>query len=323
MALRRRPGPSRTDFLTESRPLRIAIAFAIIYIVWGSTYLAIRVGVQSLPPGLFSGVRFLIAGALMLLYARARGAQLPASRRDWRNNALTALLMLVGGNGLVTWSEQWIESNQAALIVATSALWLAWMGTWGAQGERLNRLTVLGLALGFGGVAVLVQSGLQLRAGPAPAYVALILAPVCWAAGSVGARRAPVSCAPAMTAALQMLIAGAVLCALGVAAGEPARWSWNPGALVALAYLIVFGSCIAYGAYYWLVHEVPPAQLGTYAYVNPAIAVVLGWWLLHERLNSAQVLGTAIILASVLLVTWASRKPHVSSRGAQRRGISS
>jgi drug/metabolite transporter (DMT)-like permease len=298
-----------------SRPLQVAIAFAIVYLVWGSTYLAIRVGVQSLPPWLFAGVRFLLAGSLMLAYARLRGAQLPAARRDWVSIAVTGLLMLGAGNGLVTWSEQWIESNQAALIVATSALWLAWMGTLGAQGEGLNRLTLLGLGLGFGGVAVLVQTGLSMKVAPAAAYVGLSLAPLTWAAGSVWSRRAPVSCPPFMTAALQMLIAGVVMTGAGLALGETARWMPRPEALVALAYLVVFGSCLAYGAYLWLVHQVPPARLGTYAYVNPAVAVALGWWLLDEHLNRTQVLGTVIILAGVLLVTWASRKPRpVSSR---------
>lgn len=277
--------------------------------VWGSTYLAIRIGVQALPPALFAGVRFLLAGVLMMAYARARGASLPASRRDWINIAVTALLMLVGGNGCVTWAEQWIESNQAALIVATSALWLAWMGTWGPQGERLSVLTLLGLGLGFGGVAALVQSGLSVRAAPLSAYVVLSLAPVMWAAGSVWSRRAPVTCPPAMTAALQMLIAGAVFCVIGVAAGEVPRWNWDPEAMLVVLYLAVFGSCLAYSAYFWLVHQVPPASLGTYAYVNPAIAVLLGWWILDERLNPTQVLGTAIILAGVLLVSWAARKP--------------
>lgn len=296
--------------MTISRTAQIAIAFAIVYLVWGSTYLAIRVGVQSLPPWLFAGSRFLIAAALMLAYAWMRGARLPTARRDWVTITVTALLMLVAGNGLVTWSEQWIESNQAALIVATSALWLAWIGTFGAHGERPNRLTLLGLGLGFGGVAVLVQSGLSLATAPPLAYAALSLAPLTWAAGSVWSRRAPVSCPPVMTAALQMLVAGVVMTAAGLALGETARWNPTRESLAALAYLVVFGSCLAYGAYLWLVHEVPPARLGTYAYVNPAVAVVLGWWLLDEHLNRTQVLGTVIILAGVLLVTWASRKPH-------------
>ncbi|MGH8442862.1 MAG: EamA family transporter [Nevskiaceae bacterium] len=297
--------------MTPSRTAQIAIAFAIVYLVWGSTYLAIRVGVQHLPPWLFAGTRFIAAGILMLAYAFLRGARLPASRRDWLNIAVTSLLMLVAGNGLVTWSEQWVESNQAALIVATSALWIAWLGTFGAHGERLNRLTLVGLGLGFGGVAVLVQSGVTRQLAPVAAYAALSLAPLTWAAGSVWSRRAPVSCPPVMTAALQMLIAGAVMSAAGLALGETARWQNTPEGLFALVYLVLFGSCLAYGAYLWLVHEVPPARLGTYAYVNPAVAVVLGWWLLDEHLDATQVTGTIIILAGVLLVTWASRKPAV------------
>lgn len=296
--------------MAPSRPLQIAAAFAAVYLVWGSTYLAIRVGVLVLPPALFAGVRFAIAGVLMMAYALATGARLPRTARDWRTITVAGLLMLVGGNGLVTWSEQWIESNQAALIVATSALWLAWFGTWGNRGERLNLLTVTGLLLGFGGVAVLVYSGLSLRVGPALAYGAIILAPVLWASGSVWSRRNPVTCPPVMTAALQMLVAGVVLSALGVALGEPARWSWDPQGMLALAYLVVFGSCIAYGAYAWLVHEVTPAQLGTYAYVNPAVAVVLGAWLLDEHLDPSQTAGTIIILAGVVLVSWASRTPR-------------
>lgn len=292
-----------------SRTAQIVLAFAIVYVVWGSTYLAIRIGVEVLPPALFAGVRFLIAGLLMLLYAWWRGAQFPRAARDWRNITVTSLLMLAGANGLVTWSEQWIESNQAALIIATSALWLSWMGTWGPQGERLNALTILGLALGFGGVAVLVHSGLSLKSAPYLAYAGLILSPVLWAAGSVWSRRAPVGCPPAMTAALQMLIAGVVLSTLGVALGEPARWVWERDSLLALAYLILFGSCLGYGAYFWLVHQVPPARLGTYAYVNPAVAVLLGWWLLDEHLNATQVLGTVVILAGVVLVTLAARQP--------------
>lgn len=245
----------------------------------------------------------------MLLYARARGAAFPAARSDWMTLSVTALLMLVGGNGGVTWSEQWIESNQAALVVATSALWLAGMGSWGPQGERAGPLTLAGLLLGFGGVAVLVGSGMQMRTAPPLAYLVLGASPVFWALGSVWSRRAPVSCAPAMSAAIQMLVAGTVFCLIGFGAGEAPRWNWDPQAMLVILYLALFGSCLAYTAYFWLVHQVPPARLGTYAYVNPAVAVVLGWLVLDERLDRAQIIGTAIILAGVVLVTWAGRKP--------------
>lgn len=291
-----------------ARPVQIVAAFATVYVVWGSTYLAIRIGVEDLPPVLFAGVRFLIAAPLMFAYAWWRGARLPRHLRDWWMIVVTALMMLVGANGLVTWSEQWIESNQAALIVATSALWMAWFGTWGDRGERLSALTLTGLLVGFVGVAVLVGTGLRLRDAPAAAYAALLLSPMLWAGGSVLARRHPLSVSPLMVAALQMLVTGIVMTALGLALGEASRWTPTMASLAALVYLAVFGSCIAYGAYYWLVHQVTPAHLGTYAYVNPAIAVLLGWWLLDEHMRPPQLVGTLVILAGVALVTVAARR---------------
>ena len=294
-----------------SRPVQILLAFAIVYLVWGSTYLVIRIGVQELPPVLFAGVRFLVAAPVMLAYAFLRGARLPRQAREWRTIALTALMMLVCANGLVTWSVQWVESNQAALIVATSALWMAWFGTWGLQGERPGALTIAGLLLGFAGVAVLVGAGLHARAAPLFAYVALLVSPVLWAAGSIYSRRRPLTCSPMMTAGLQMLVTGIVMTTLGVALGEPAQWQWTPRGTFALLYLALLGSCLAYGAYFWLVHEVTPSQLGTYAYVNPAVAVLLGWLVLDEHLNATQVTGTLIVLAAVVLVTWASRPRRV------------
>ncbi|MDD3763298.1 MAG: EamA family transporter [Nevskiales bacterium] len=288
--------------------LRVALAFLTVYLVWGSTYLAIRVGVHDLPAVLFAGVRFLLAAPLMLAYAWWRGGRLPTRPRDWLTIAATALMMLVGANGLVTWSEQWIESNQAALIVATSALWMAWFGTWGRRGEALSRLTVAGLLFGFLGVALLVGAGLSMQLAPAPAYAALLLSPILWAGGSVVSRRYPVGCSPLMTAALQMLMTGLVMGGLGLARGEWQQWQPTASAMGALLYLVIFGSCLAYGAYFWLVHEVTPAQLGTYAYVNPAVAVLLGWWLLGESMHMPQILGTLVVLVGVLLVTVAGRR---------------
>lgn len=291
-----------------SRRAPIILAFTIVYLVWGSTYLAIRVGVQELPAVLFAGLRFDIAGPLMLGFALLRGHRLPRLGSDWRKIFITSTLMLTAANGLVTWSEQWVESNQAALIVATSALWMAWMGTLGSAGERITPLTVAGLLLGFAGVAVLVGGGLQTRTAPVWAYLALLVSPVLWAAGSIYSRRNPLSCAPLMTAALQMCFAGLLQTVLGLSLGEAANWHYDGVAYVALGYLVVFGSCFAYGAYFWLVHEVSPALLGTYAYINPAVAVVLGWWLLDEHLNASQMAGTAVILAGVALVTLSAHR---------------
>ncbi|MGH8461669.1 MAG: EamA family transporter [Stenotrophobium sp.] len=288
-------------------------ALAVVYLIWGSTYLGIRVAVEAIPPALCAGLRFDVAGVLMLAYALARGHRLPATARDWRNVTLTGTLLLVGGNGLVTWSEQWVQSNLAALIVATSALWIAWLGTFGPRGEKLNALTIAGLLIGFGGVAALVGGSIRQHDGPLLAYAALVLAPICWALGSVHSKRYPMSCNYLMTVALQMLIAGAIMTAAGVASGELAQWRWQANSLAALIYLIVFGSCIAYAAYFWLVHQVTPALLGTYAYVNPAVAVLLGWWILHERLTQIQMLGTAVILVGVVTVTLASTRKRVDA----------
>lgn len=295
--------------MLSSRSSQIVLALAIVYVVWGSTYLAIRVGVQALPPVLFAGIRFDIAGLLMLAFALSRGASLPRSRREWRVISISALLMLVGANGLVTWSEQWVESNQAALIVATSALWMAWIGSLGGAGDKLSALTLAGLLLGFAGVAVLVGGGLGAGSAPLLAYAALVVSPILWALGSIYSRRNPLACAPLMTAALQMCVTGLVQTALGLALGEAPRWQHDRDAYIALAYLVVFGSCIAYGAYFWLVHQISPAALGTYAYVNPAVAVLLGWWLLDEHLSGLQIAGTAVILTGVVLVTLATRRP--------------
>lgn len=283
-------------------------AFAIVYIVWGSTYLAIRIGVHDAPAILFAGLRFLIAAGPMFIYAYWRGARLPTARRDWGVITITALLMLVGANGLVTWSEQWVPSNQAALLVATSALWMAGFGTLGVSGEALSRWTLIGLIVGFLGVAVLVGDGLRAAAAPWYAYFALVISPILWAAGSVVSRRSPVGCAPPMTAALQMAITGIVQTGFGLSLGEAAQWHWTMSSTAALLYLAVFGSCIGYGAYFWLVHQVTPSQLGTYAYVNPAVAVVLGWLVLDEHLSPMQLGGTLIILLSVIAVTLASRR---------------
>lgn len=287
----------------RSQRVRILLAFATVYLVWGSTYLAIRVGVQELPAILFAGVRFLIAAPLMFVFAWSMGDRLPSGLRDWGVITVTALAMLVGANGLVTWSEQWVESNQAALIIATSALWMAALGSLGSAGERPAPLAIAGLLIGLTGVAVLVGAGLFSGHAPLAAYLALLLSPLLWAAGSVFARRHPLSCSPWMASALQMGVTGVVMTSLGLLHGEAAHWTPTTPALIALLYLALFGSCVAYGAYQWLVHEVTPAQLGTYAYVNPAVAVLLGAWLLDEHLQTPQWLGTLAILAGVLLVT--------------------
>ncbi|MBI3545189.1 MAG: EamA family transporter, partial [Gammaproteobacteria bacterium] len=228
---------------------------------------------------------------------------LPKNFTEWRTIAITALFMLVGANGLVVWGEQWVPSNQAALIVATTALWLAGFGMLGVQGQNLAPQTMVGLAIGFLGTALLLLPEHGFVMEHFWAQLAVLAACPAWAAGSMYAKRSRLKTSPLMVAALQSLVAGLVFCGLGFASGESLRWSWSPQALAALAYLIVFGSCFAYAAYIWLLNEVSPAALGTYAYINPLVAVVLGWWLLGETLSAAQLAGMLVILLGVMLVS--------------------
>jgi len=227
----------------------------------------------------------------------------PRRRSEWKTIAVAAVFLLVGANGLVVWGEQWVPSNQAALIAATVALWLAGLGALGPQGESFSRRRLTGLLSGFAGVAVLMWPADGFVLTHFSAQIAILLAALSWAAGSIYMKRRRPSTPPLMAAAMQSLVAGVLLGAIGFAAGETGRWTWEGSALLALLYLIVFGSCLAYAAYVWLLHEVSPTALGTYAYVNPVVAVVLGGWLLGESFNSTQMAGMLVVLLGVLLVS--------------------
>ncbi|MCL5802144.1 MAG: EamA family transporter [Gammaproteobacteria bacterium] len=287
---------------------KIVMAFVTLYLVWGSTYLAIRVGVHDLPPALFAGVRFVISGLALGLYAHLRGEALPRSLAAWKVTVIMGIFLLTGGNGLVVWGEQWVPSNQAALIVATTALWLAGLGTLGSQGQSLTRVTLLGLVGGFAGVALLMfPNSEKFSFDHLGGQIGILLAAFLWSSGSIYGKRHPSGTPPMMSAALQMLTGGVVLVAIGVTTGEVTHWQWSLEGVGALSYLIVFGT-LGFVAFTWLLHTVTPSQLGTYAYVNPAVAVVLGWWLLGETLTSTQILGMTIILVGVILVTASSSR---------------
>lgn len=288
--------------------LKLAFAFAAVYLVWGSSYLAIRVGVAELPPALFAGVRFICAGILITVYARAMGQPFPTATGEWKTIVVVALLLLVGANGLVVWGERWVPSNQAALIVATTALWLAGFGTLGPHGQALSARTRIGLVTGFAGVALLLVPHDGLRFDYLAGQFAILLASLSWAMGSIYGKRQHPTTAPLMSAGMQSLVAGLILSAIGLALGEPRQWHWSKEGILALAYLIVFGSCVGYVAFVWLLHAVSPAALGTYAYVNPAVAVVLGWLILGETLTAMQLAGMGIILIGVVFVSTLSTR---------------
>lgn len=289
----------------DSRALLVA-AFAIVYVVWGSTYLAIRVTVETLPPFLSGAVRFFIAGGTLLLWLRLRGVALP-NRAQWRHAFVAGSFMLVGGNGLVMWAEKSISSSLAALLVALTPMWFALLDWARPGGVRPQSKTIVGIVIGFGGIALLVNGN-----GGAHGHhgllgsLAMIVAAICWAGGSLYSRHIPGVSSPWMNAAAQMLCGATGLLVVGVVLGEPFRTRWDAvsgRSLLALAYLIVFGSWIAYSAYVYLLEVSTPSRVSTYAYVNPVIAVFLGWALLGESVTPRMFLGMLVVLAGVVIIT--------------------
>ena len=294
-------------------PASVLLAYATVSLVWGSTYLAIRIGVQHLPPALFGGIRFVTAGALLFLAARLSGQRLPARARDWRTAAIVGVLLLTFGNGVVIWAEQFVESGMAAVLVVTGALWMAVLDALIPGSEaKPTAAQFLALASGFGGVVLLVAvSGAPLGAAGALGPVGLVAASGSWALGSIYAKRNPSEASPYMNAALQMLAGGGSLLAVGVVAGEAAeiRFSWE--GFGAIAYLIVFGSLVAYTSYVYLLKHASAAFIGTHGYVNTVVAVLLGWLILDEHVNALTFVAVGVVLGSVVWVRRARRAAPV------------
>lgn len=275
----------------------------MVYLVWGSTYLGIRIAVRDLPPGLLAGVRFILAGLIILALALALRQKVPRRRDEWSLIVLMGFMMIFVGNGFVTWAEQWVESNQAALLIASSAFWTAWFGTFGRKGHALTNRVKAGLVTGFIGVALMMapRGGFDLQYFWA--QMAILVAPITWSAASMYSRSKDLSTPPLMMAGWQMLAGGIMLSVAGLSSGELARVQLTTPGLLALAYLTLFGSCLAYVTYIWLINRTTPDRLATIAYINPAVAVVLGWWLLDEALGPLQFVGMLIILLSVIVVS--------------------
>lgn len=294
------PAPRRSF-----RPALI-LAFAAVYLIWGSTYLAIRVAVGTLPPFLMSGTRFLIAGALLYTWARARGAGRPTGR-SWAVSALVGVLLLVLGNGSVTWAEQTVPSGMAALLVATEPLWIVLLEWLRPGGTRPPGGALLGIVLGFAGVATLIGPGaIDPAGGMSAGALAVVLAALAWAVGSLYAQHAPLPANGAQSSGMQMLTGGALLVFAGVGAGEAKQVTavaFTLPALLAFGYLVVFGSLVAFSAYAWLVRNTTPARASTYAYVNPVVAVLLGSALLREPLTPRTAIAAVVIVGSVALIT--------------------
>ncbi|HEU4753743.1 MAG TPA: EamA family transporter [Armatimonadota bacterium] len=302
----------------ETSERRLAyLAWAAVCFFWGTTYLAIRVGLETLPPALFSGLRFLIAGTILVLWLRLRGEGLP-SGRDWLRLAVVGLSLLGVGNLAVVWSEQFIPSGMAALLVATSPFWTVGLEAALPGGERLTLRTVGGLLLGFAGLALLVAPKLGEGAGhgsPFWGIVALQVGCASWSIGSVYARRQPVEVKPLMGAAIQMLFAGVALVLVGTLKGEWPHVAFSGRSLAALLYLVAFGSILAYGSYIYALQKLPLSTISLYTYINPVIAVGLGWAFAGEMLSIRDWVAVGIILAAVGVVR-SGPAPKPVQRGA-------
>ncbi|HEV8305004.1 MAG TPA: EamA family transporter [Gemmatimonadales bacterium] len=285
------------------------IAYLIVCVFWGSTYLAIKVGVGELPPFLFAGLRFLAAGVLLLGIARALGDPLPRRAGDWRTLAIVGLFLLAGGNALVVWAEQYTASGVASIFVVTVALWMAFFDAIipGGSGD-LNWRVVAGLILGFLGTALLVgASPTEILKADLRGPVALTFASASWSVGSVYAKRHPTAVSPYMGAAVQMIVGGTAVALVGSALGEWPAWHLTPKGLGAVAYLVVFGSIFGYSAYTYALRHASATIVGTYAYVNPVIAVLLGWLLLREPITGRTVIAMALILSAVVWIQFSHR----------------
>jgi drug/metabolite transporter (DMT)-like permease len=295
---------------------RVVVAFLTVYLIWGSTYLAIFFAIKTMPPFLMAAVRFLVAGIVLYLLMRLRGAPRP-SRIHWRSALIVGALLLVFGNGMVVRAEEVLPSSIAALLVAMVPVWMALLDWLRPGGRRPRALVLVGLALGFAGVGLLVFQGDGTKGAISLGAAALVLlASLSWAAGSLYAREAKMPEVPLVGTALEMICGGALLFVIAALVGELGQVHLQAISLksgLSLLYLIVFGSLVAFSAYVWLLRHVAPARVSTYAYVNPVVAVFLGWRLASDPITGQTLIAAAVIVGAVALVMAAN-----TSRGSSK-----
>ncbi len=283
------------------------LAFAIIYFVWGSTFLAIRVGVREVPPFLLAAIRFLVAGLVLYGWMLAHGERSP-TLRQWKSATLLAVLIFVLDYGLLFWAEQRVPSGVAAVMMATIPVFMALSEIMILRTQRLTLRLLLALLIGIGGVAALMSRSLNLGGAPIDkaGAVALIIAAISWSVSSSLTRKLPLPASKVMSSGAQMFAGGVLLTLTSAALGEFHNfdpWAISRGAWLSLFYLIVAGSIIGFTAYVWLIHHESPTKVGTYAYVNPVVAVLVGYFLGGEELGLRTILGTAFVLISVVVIT--------------------
>lgn len=301
-----------TPVFEQQRRSSALVAFALVYFFWGSTYLAIAIAVEHLAAPLMTGTRFLIAGVLMLAWCAISGRKVRISPGDAIRLAVIGILLLSIGNNVLAWAEEAVPTGLAALLVSITPLWFLVIETWILRGDRLSRRGMAGLALGIAGIVVLLWPKLHATTALGRvqllASLALLGGSLAWAIGSVLSKRWNTSADAFVGAGWEMTFAGLVNLGFAGAAGDLHSAQWTLRGVSAIVYLIIFGSWVGFSAYIWLLHNVPMPKVATYAYVNPVVAVFLGWLVLHEKVDGFILAGSAIIIAGVALVT--SAKVH-------------
>jgi drug/metabolite transporter (DMT)-like permease len=283
---------------------KLMLCLGTIYLVWGSSFLFSKMAVNNLPIALFSAVRFLTAGTMLGLLAHFwRGHAFPSGMTEWRHVIIAGFFMVFASNGLNTWAIHYIPTNQSALLNGTAAFWIAGLGVFGRRGHPLTRWAILGLLIGFAGTALMLIPKGNFHASSLLAQFGALTACCAWALGTMYYRSIDTNLSSLMFMAMQMCMGGLMLLTVAIAHGDPAHWAPNTSGLVALGYLTFFSSCLAYTAYGWLSLNAAPALIGTYGYVNPAIAAFLGWEFLDEHLSNVQLVGMVIIIAAVCILT--------------------
>jgi drug/metabolite transporter (DMT)-like permease len=293
---------------------QVYIAFALVYIFWGSTYLAIAVAVEHIPAALMTGLRFLVAGSLMLGFCALSGRRIKISPKDAGRLFVISFLLLTCGNTLLVWTEQFLPSGLASLFVCGVPIYVAVIEGLVLRGDRLSRRGVLGIVFGTIGLFLLLWPKLENPSGmhgkQLIASLVVIGGSMAWAFGSIFSRRAKVESDPLPAAAWQMTFAGIFNLTLATLLGDWHAAVWARSSLIATAYLVVFGSWVGFTAYIWLLEHVPTPKVATYAYVNPIVAVFLGWAIKHEHLDKFSYIGMVVIVGAVALVTGAKLHPR-------------
>lgn len=299
--------------MNENR--KALMAYLAVCFFWGSTYLAIRVGVQDSPPLIFAGIRFIIAGSAMLGYCKLKGYGLPKEKADITNMAIVGLLMLLCGNGLVVYAEQWVSSGIASLIIATVPLFMAIIEFFFLRTIKMDVKSISGLLLGFGGVAYLILGNADTAVIDLKGLVVLMLASFFWAAGSVYSKVIKFKGHIFANIGTQMLAGGVGLILVSLIKGEFAELHFTQNSVLALLYLIVFGSFVGYSSYIYILQKWPAAKAGTYAYVNPIVAILLGALLLKEPISISVVISMIIVIFGIILVQSSKAENIVSIKG--------